>query len=272
MLHIACMARSTYYYELKAEDKVAQRDQELRAKILEIYKEHDGRYGVRRMCHELRNQGYEVNHKRVQRIMKELGLKGRSPRRKKYSSYKGDVGKIAPNVINRDFSADAPLEKITTDVTQFNLPWGKAYLAPVLDMYSNEVLAYNLSLNPNMAQVTDMLKKLFTNFPGVKGAIFHSDQGWQYQQVSYRKELAAHDIVQSMSRKGNCLDNAIGESFFGRLKTEMFDGHESDFESFEEFKKAIDDYIWYYNNKRIQSKTNWMTPVQFRESSIKLTA
>lgn len=188
--------------------------------------------------------------------------------KEKYHSYKGEVGKIADNVINRDFSTTAPLQKWTTDVSQFNFSWGKCYLSPVLDMHTNEIISYDLSRSPNLPQIKRMLDKAFRKFPDVEGLIFHSDQGWQYQHQYFRERLQRHGIVQSMSRKGNCYDNCIMESFFGRLKTEMYYGHEKEFESFEEFSKAMKEYINYYNNRRIQKKTKWMPPVIYRKASM----
>ena len=232
-----------------------------------VFKAHKGRYGVRRIHQVLLSKGYRINHKKVQRLMHKMSLKGKRPK-EKYHSYKGDVGKIADNIINRDFVATAPLQKWTTDVSQFNLPWGKCYLSPILDMYTNEIIAYDLSLSPNLNQITRMLRKAFRRFPNVQGLIFHSDQGWQYQHSSFVKSLKEHGIRQSMSRKGNCYDNCIMETFFGRLKNEMFYGHEKEYASFEAFKKAISKYIDYYNNSRIQAKTKWMPPAVYRKASI----
>ena len=138
-------------------------------------------------------------------------------------------------------------------------------------MNTNEIISYNLSLSPNMEQIKDMLQKAFKRFPSVQVLIMHSDQGWQYQHAFYRKELEKHGIVQSMSRKGNCYDNCIMETFFGRLKNEMFYGFEKNYPSFEAFSKAIADYIDYYNNSRIQAKTKWMPPSKFREASMAIT-
>ncbi len=135
-------------------------------------------------------------------------------------------------------------------------------------MNTNEVISYELSKSPNMVQISNMLEKAFSKFTNTNGIIFHSDQGWQYQHSYYREELKKHGVIQSMSRKGNCYDNCIMETFFGRLKTEMFYGNERDFMSFDEFKKAIDEYINYYNNRRIQAKTKWMPPVKYRKTSI----
>jgi putative transposase len=261
------MARSTYYYELSKTDVVAKRNEDITKKIVEIFNENKQRYGVRRVYRELRNQDCKVNHKRVQRIMHAEGLLGKRPKAK-YHSYKGEVGKVAGNIIARNFSTTAPLQKWTTDVSQFNLTWGKCYLSPILDMNSNEIISYDLALSPNLEQVNRMLEKAFHKFPDLKGLIFHSDQGWQYQHQQYRAALLKHGIIQSMSRKGNCYDNSIMETFFGRMKNEMYYGHEKEFTSFDEFSKAVDEYIDYYNNRRIQKKTKWMPPVKYREASI----
>ena len=261
------LSKSTYYYEIGKVDKVQERNADISSKIESIFQENKGRYGVRRVYQELVHRGFLVNHKRVQRIMNRMGLTGKRPK-EKYHSYKGEVGKVAANIINRDFSADKPLQKWTTDVSQFTLPWGKCYLSPILDMNTNEIISYNLSLSPNMEQITDMLHKAFERFPSANGLIMHSDQGWQYQHATYRDELQKHKIIQSMSRKGNCYDNCIMETFFGRLKNEMFYGYEKEYTSFEIFSKAIADYIDYYNNRRIQTKTKWMPPVKFREASM----
>ena len=146
--------------------------------INDIFASNKCRYGVRRVYRELLNRGYEVNHKRVQRLMHEAGLMGKRPK-EKYHSYKGEVGKIADNLVNRDFSTTAPLQKWTTDVSQFNFTWGKCYISPILDMNTNEIVSYDLSTSPNLSQVSHMLEKAFEKFPDLSGLIFHSDQGWQ---------------------------------------------------------------------------------------------
>ena len=261
------LARSTYYYEISKVDAVEVRNKALMDEIQEIFEHHKGRYGVRRIHRELVNRGHNVNHKRVQRLMHSLGLMGKRPK-EKYHSYRGQVGKIADNIIDRDFSATAPLKKWTTDVSQFNFPWGKCYISPILDMYTNEIISYDLSLSPNMEQIRNMLDAAFEKFPSVEGLIFHSDQGWQYQHEYFRNTLKEHRIIQSMSRKGNCIDNCIMETFFGRLKNEMYYGYEKEYDSFEAFSKAVKEYINYYNNERIQKKTKWMPPAKYREASM----
>lgn len=199
--------------------------------------------------------------------MHEMKLFGRRPK-EKYHSYKGCIGKVADNIINRNFTADEPFKKWTADVSQFKFSWGKCYISPILDMCTNEIISYDLSLSPNLKQISNMLTKAFNQFSELDGLIMHSDQGWQYQHEYFKTELKKHNIVQSMSRKGSCFDNSIMETFFGRLKNELYYGHEKDYDSFEEFSKAIDEYIYYYNNERIQAKTKWMPPTKYREASM----
>lgn len=234
--------------------------------IKTIFHKHESKYGVRRVYHELLKK-YEINHKKVQRLMNKLGLKGKQPKAR-YHSYRGSVGKIADNLIERDFTSTRPNQKWTTDVSQFNFSWGKCYLSPILDMYNGEIISYNLSLHPNFNQIEDMIEKAFSKYYNLKGLIFHSDQGWQYQNPRYVSLLQDRGIKQSMSRKGNCYDNCIMESFFGTLKNEMYYGEENKYKSFEDFNIAIEKYIHYYNNERIQTKTKWMSPVQYRLTSI----
>lgn len=265
---VAKLSRSTYYYQLKKLE-LPDKDSELRKLIQKIFNEHKENYGYRRITMELRNQGYLVNHKKVQRIMKELGLEARiRQNRKKYSSYKGTIGKKADNLIQRQFEADKPYEKCYTDVTEFAIPSSqqKLYLSPVLDGYNSEIISYTLSTSPNLKQVQDMLEDAFPD-GHYDGCILHSDQGWQYQHNSYHSFLEGRGMRPSMSRKGNSTDNGMMESFFGVLKTEMFYGYESSFKSIDELKKAISDYIHYYNNKRIKIKLKGLSPVQYRIQS-----
>lgn len=198
--------------------------------------------------------------------MKIMNLTAKKQKRK-YHSYKGNIGKTVPNIVDGDFTTDAPLKKWTTDVSQFNFSWGKCYLSPILDMFTNEIISYDLSKNPNLEQVSRMLSRAFDKFPETTGLIFHSDPGWQYQHKDYQKTLKEQGIIQSMSRKGNGYDNCIMETFFGRMKAEMYYDHESEYKSFEEFSEAVKEYIYYYNNERIQAKTKWMPPVVYRQAS-----
>lgn len=183
----------------------------------------------------------------------------------KYNSYKGDVGRIAPNLLERDFKADKPNQKWVTDVTEFALFGIKLYLSPIIDLYNGEVISYNLSRHPNLAQTTDMLEKTFAKIPDNTNLILHSDQGWQYQHKRYQKMLAGKGIRQSMSRKGNCLDNACAENFFGLLKTELL--YLQGFMFVEHFISELTEYIEWYNNKRIKLKLDGLSPVDYRHKA-----
>ena len=267
LLETVGLARSTYYYQLKQLDEF-DKDKELKAEIQSIYCEHKGNYGYRRMTLELRNRGFMVNHKKVQRLMKVLGLSARIRRKRKYSSYQGEVGKKAENLIQRQFEASKPMEKCYTDVTEFAIPNStqKLYLSPVLDGFNSEIIAYNLSTSPNLEQVKAMLDQAFTE-EHYENTILHSDQGWQYQHQYYHQFLEDKGIQPSMSRKGNSPDNGMMESFFGILKSEMFYGYEKTFHSLEQLEQAIVGYIDYYNNKRIKVKLKGLSPVQYRTKS-----
>ncbi|CIO15908.1 IS3 family transposase [Streptococcus pseudopneumoniae] len=261
------LARSTYYYHLKQLDKL-DKNQELKAEIQSIFIEHKGNYGYRRIHLELRNRGYLVNHKRVQRLMKVLNLQAKMRQKRKYSSHKGDVGKKAENLIQRQFEGSKTMEKCYTDVTEFAIPAStqKLYLSPVLDGFNREIIAYNLSTSPNLEQVKTMLEQAFTE-KRYENTILHSDQGWQYQHDSYHQFLEGKGIQASMSRKGNSPDNGMMESFFGILKSEMFYGYEKSFQSLKQLEQAIVDYTDYYNNKRIKVKLKGLSPVQYRTKS-----
>ena len=152
--------------------------------------------------------------------------------------------------------------KLTTDVTQFKVCNDKVYLSPVMDLYNREIVAYSVSLSPDLAQIREMLQGLTEKLPEGATPIFHSDQGWQYQHAEYQMYLKEHNIIQSMSRKGNCMDNGAMENFFGRLKVEMFYGEK--FETVEEFVHRLKEYIDYWNNERISLKLKGMSPIQYR--------
>ena len=257
------MPRSTYYYYLKR-SKAPDKYTEIKKEIYQIYHENKGRYGYRRITAELRNRSYKVNHKTVLKLMNQLSLKC-MVRLKKYRSYKGEIGKIAPNILQRDFEATAPDQKWTTDITEFQLFGKKLYLSPILDMYNGEIISYTISERPVLKQVLDMVTDAFEKLSDGTGLIFHSDQGWQYQHQKYQHMLSEKGIIQSMSRKGNCLDNAVMENFFGLLKSELL--YLREFESMDEFIQELVDYIDYYNHKRIKCKLKGLSPVQYRIQS-----
>ena len=260
LVAFAEIKRSTYYDIMKKMNR-PDPNADLKVEIQSIYNEHEGRYGYRRIRDELANRGQKVNHKKVQRIMKELGLKC-LVRMKKYKSYKGTVGKIAPNILNRNFTAEAPNEKWVTDITEFKLFGEKLYLSPVLDLFNGEIITYTIGSRPTFSLVSGMLKKALERLPEDHQLLMHSDQGWHYQMKQYRHSLETRGIVQSMSRKGNCYDNSVMENFFGIMKSEFL--YLKEFENIEQFKRELEKYINYYNTKRIKAKLKGMSPIQYR--------
>ena len=254
------MARSVFYYHISHMDDSNGYDR-IRTSIKQIYDKNHGRYGYRRICMELRNKDIVINHKTVQKLMNQMGLKANAKKRH-YHSYKGEIGKIAPNVLERNFCADRPNQKWTTDVTQVCINDRKLYLSPILDMFDGSIISYAISSSPNLQMVIHMLKKAFKKYPRLDGLTLHSDQGWHYQHGMYQKMLKDHNITQSMSRKGNCLDNAIMENFFGLMKNELL--YANKFESIEDFERSLRKYIDWYNNKRLKLRLKGMSPAQYR--------
>ena len=221
-----------------------------------------------RMClvHEF---GRRVSAKSVLRVMRRMGLRCRiraaNPWRR-YSSYRGETGGHVHNLLKRDFDAERPFSKLGTDVTEFKVAGGKAYLAPVYDMASKEIVAWDVSRHPDMDQQKRLLAMLAERLPAGAEPILHSDMGWQYQHRWWREELGRLGIRQSMSRKGNCLDNAATEQVFGHLKDEFYRGRE--FDSYERFKNELDAYIIHWNTKRRQIRLEGHTPEEFRNMSL----
>ena len=264
LLDVSCLPRATYYFHTKRltePDKYA----DVKELILEIYTENKKRVGYRRITMELHNQGVLINHKTVQKLMKQQGLYCRV-RMKKYNSYKGEIGKIASNLFARNFEADKPNQKWVTDITEFSLFGQKLYLSPILDLCSRDIVSYSISDRPVFSQVVDMLEQAFQKIPDNINLVLHSDQGWQYQMKPYQRMLEAKGIRQSMSRKGNCLDNSVMENFFGLLKTELF--YLQDFDSIHHFKRELIDYLDYYNNRRIKVKLKGFPPALHRQQAL----
>lgn len=220
MLKLAGLARSTFYYQQKVA-QTTDKHQALKQKIQSIFTLHKGRYGYRRVTAAIRNLGLQINHKTVQRQMVQLGLKS-LVRPKKYRSYKGEVGHAAANVLQRQFQAKAANQKWVTDVTEFNVAGEKLYLSPVMDLYNGEIIAFETARRPMFELVGSMLKKALAKLKAHDKPLLHSDQGWQYRMPAYQRALRQKGLEQSMSRKGNCLDNAAMESFFAVLKSEFF--------------------------------------------------
>ena len=277
------MAKSSYYYGIKALKNKESKDKELRDRILDIYNTSHCRYGFKRITLALnKDSNKTINHKRVQRIMHELGIFGIQGKNGKYHSYKNDNGEPKENLLlekivdeeshrttfKRHFETEAPNKKWTTDVSEFKHKDGKLYLSPIMDMYDGSIIAYDISMHPDFNQTKRMIDKALEQYDNLEGLIFHSDQGWQYQMKQYNMWLKARGIRQSFSRKGNCMDNSLMENFFGILKNEMYYGHEYDFKTIDELKKAIEDYIKWYNEERINIKRKGLSPLEYRQQSL----
>ncbi len=264
---------ATYHYHIK---QMGQKDPDVEWKvlILETFEKHEGRYGYRRIHAELRVQGHTINHKKVQRIMKNLGLKCvKFVRKSRYKSYKGTVGKVAKNLLNRRFRTSYALQKLVTDVTEFKCTDDeKLYLSPIMDLYNGEIIGFSMSKRPSLDFVLDSLKQALPII--LKRAEYrttiHSDQGWHYQHNTWVKTLRQNRIFQSMSRKATCADNAAMENFFSLLKQEMYYGEQ--LISYKALQKKINEYINYYNNVRIKQKLAGMSPVNYRKHASQLAA
>lgn len=268
LLEASGIPRSTYYYNLRREPRATRR--ELWPKVEEIFRRTANGCGYRQVTMCLRAEdGVRISGKTVLKMMREMGLRcgiRRETEYHRYNSYRGKVGRTFENLLGRDFRAGRPWEKMGTDVTEFNLGFGKAYLAPVLDFCTDEVVAWSISEHPDMAQQREMLGMLLGRKPEGARPILTSDMGWQYQSDWYCATVAGAGFVQSMSRKGNCLDNACTEGFFGHLKDEFF--RHQKWDSFESFKRDLDGYIRHWNTRRRQIGLEGMTPAEYRNHAL----
>ena len=283
LLRVSGLSKSTYCYyksekHINAVNRRKHEDDRILAMIVPVFEHHKSRYGYRRIVlavEELKG----VNHKKIQRIMKEHSLLGKQPKNK-YHSYRGDNGEHKENLLLhkevdekehktkyiRDFDTSRPNEKWTTDVSEFKAPKEKLYLSPILDMYDGSIISYDISSSPDFSQTRRMIDRAFRENPDLEGLIFHSDQGWQYQMKPYQKRLRDKGILQSFSRKGNCMDNSLMENFFGIMKNEMYYGYTYD--SSEELRQAMEEYIVYYNTERINIKRKGLSPLAYRQQSL----
>lgn len=268
LLEAARLARSSYYYAL-SHPKAPTRP-ELWEAAGEIFSRTANGCGHRQIAMCLRaERGAVIADKTVLKMMREMGMScgiRRETDYHRYNSYRGRVGEAFENAIGRDFGADGPWEKMGTDVTEFRQPWGKAYLAPAYDFGSKEIVSWSISERPDLAQQDEMLDGLIAKMPPGARPIMHSDMGWQYQHERYCGRLASAGIVQSMSRKGDCIDNGATEQVFGHMKDEFFRGVE--WPSFEEFKRDLDAYIVHWNTRRRQVRLKGLTPEELRNQSL----
>lgn len=264
LLAIAELKRSTYYEIVKKENK--DKYKEIKEKILEIYNENNNIYGYRRIRQELIKAGYKISKKLTLKLMKELKIQGiRSKSKSKYNSYKGEEGTVVENLLNRDFETNNINEKWVTDISEFKINGIKLYLSPLIDLYNDEIISYELTKSPTIEVVKKMVEKGLERVKEGCKPILHSDQGCQYRSASYQKYLKNNNIQPSMSRKGNCWDNAKAENFFSIIKNEFY--YVQRFKDEKDFRKKLEKYIQYYNEKRIKKKLNWMSPIEFRNKA-----
>ena len=267
---LACsgLARSTYYYALSHPPRATR--PELRGAVAEIFSRTANGCGHRQIAMCLRaERGAAIADKTVLKMMREMGIRcgiRRETGRRRYSSYRGAVGETFENVVGRDFSADAPWQKMGTDVTEFRQPWGKAYFAPAYDFGSKEIVAWSTSTSPNMEQQELLLDRLLERMPEGARPVLHSDRGWQYQHETWVARLREAGITQSMSRKGNCIDNGATEQLFGHMKDEFFRGRT--WPDFESFAADLDAYVVHWNTRRRQVRLKGLTPEEFRSQSL----
>jgi putative transposase len=265
LLQVAGLARSTFFYHqgrLQAPDP----REALKAALTGIFTMNHGRYGHRRIHIELVKQGWTVAKKTVLKLMRSLGLVCKVRRKKRYNSYPGEQGSIAPNVLNREFDADAPNQKWVTDVTEFSVGDRKLYLSPVMDLFDRQITSYTIGSSPNLELTNTSLRQALATLEDGQQPLVHSDQGFQYRHVTWRVLLESAGAVQSMSRQGNCYDNAVMENFFGHLKEELF--HHVRFLSTDALATALHEYIRWYNAERISTKLKGLSPVQYRAQAL----
>lgn len=265
LLAAAGLARSTFFYHqarLDDPDPYA----ELKAAITDVFTVNKGRYGYRRVHRVLTGHGWRINRKTVLKLMRQIGLASTSRRKRRYVSYRGEIGQIAENILDRDFTAETMNEKWVTDVTEFRVGDQKLYLSPVMDLCNREIIAYSTSQSPNLELTNSSLRDALTTLEPGQRLLVHSDQGFQYQHRSWRALLADAGATQSMSRKGNCFDNAVMENFFGHLKEECF--HHVRYLSIDALEAALHDYISWYNNARITERLEGLSPVRYRTQTL----
>jgi transposase InsO family protein len=255
LLHHSGLSKSGYY-KWKHRNGFPPKGDEITMHILAIHSIRPY-YGYRRMTIALKREGFEVNHKRVYRLMRILGIQSVIRKKRRYFGKSGSV--VFPNLLGRDFSTFFPGKKLATDITYLPTLGGFLYLSVVQDLCNNEVVAHALSSRNDLALVLTTLDKL----PAMPGAVLHSDQGFQYTHKSYQERLGTLQLQGSHSRKGNCLDNACVESFFSHLKTEAFAGQTV--MGKDETSALIEEHIRFYNMERFQKRLGQLSPVAFRE-------
>ena len=264
LLKIAGLKRSTYYEIINRKEK--DKYNKIKERILKIYEENNGIYGYRRIKKTLEKEQVKISNKLVSKLMKELGIRGkRSNQKSKYNSYPGEKGQVVENLLERKFKAEKENEKWVTDISEFKINGEKLYLSPLMDLYNDEIISYELTKSPTIEVVKRMVAKGKRRLKEGENPILHTDQGCQYRSASYQKYLKENNIRPSMSKKGTCLDNAKAENLFSIIKNEFY--YIQKFKDEKDFRKKIDEYIKYYNEKRIKERLNWMSPVEYRNTA-----
>ena len=259
------LAPSSFYYH---RSKAISVDAYLKVRpvLREIFDRAHGAYGYRRVQIVLAaKHNMHLSGKTVLKLMHQENRICRV-RRRKYRSYKGQIGLAADNLLNRNFLALTPNSKWATDVTEFVVLGQKQYLSPVIDLFNGEVISYELRSSPALSLVTTMLDKALATLDEAAKPMIHSDQGWHYRHIAYRKKLESRGLAQSMSRKGNCLDNAVAENFFGHFKEEFLRART--FKNMNQFRSELDTYIHWFNHDRIRLKLKGLSPVDYRVQSL----
>jgi putative transposase len=265
LLDVAGLARSTFFYH-QARLRTPDPNAEVKAAITEAFEHSHGRYGHRRIHHALTRAGWRVAKKTVLTLMRGLGLACRVRRRRRFTSYQGQVGTIAANLLDRDFDATAPNQKWVTDVTEFRVGDRKLYLSPVMDLFDRQIIAHSIGPSPTLQLTNSSLQAALATLDDGQAPLVHSDQGFQYQHPSWRRLLADAGATQSMSRKANCYDNAVIENFFGHLKAELF--HHTRYRDTDALTTALHDYIHWYNTERISTTLEGLSPAQYRTQAL----
>ena len=264
LLRLLNISKSSYFYSIQAASRDKYKD--LRQKLHTVFDSVDGRYGYRRIHVMLKKSGIVVSEKVVRRLMKEEGLIVYRAKRKKYSSYAGEISPEVTNIIERNFHTDAPNTKWLTDITEFSLPAGKVYLSPIIDCFDGLAVSWSIGTSPSAELVNTMLDDAISHLKEGEHPVVHSDRGVHYRWPGWIDRMREAGLTRSMSKKGCSPDNSACEGFFGRLKNEMFYGRSWRDVPLDEFMRRLDDYIRWYNKDRIKESLGWMSPVEYRQS------
>lgn len=256
------LAKSSYHYH-RNRLRLPEKYVDLRSLIKEIFIENYSSYGYRRIHAELKNRKITVSEKVIRRLMEEE-LIVRAVPKKRYSSYAGEITPATPNVIQRNFKAEVPNEKWLTDITEFRIPSGKVYLSPIIDCFDGAAVSWSIGTSPNAELVNDMLDQALDSLPLRSKPVVHSDRGAHYRWPGWLERIKTNGLTQSMSKKGCSPDNSACEGFFGRLKNEFFYGLSWEGVTINNFIELLDQYIHWYNNKRIKISLGGISPVQYR--------